>query len=165
MKKRAVLGPRVINEPWYGFDHKKVFERYRVDRYVGSFSIPCAGGDNIVWEVFRAPKPDKSKGHKKYVLLRAFTDAWTGQRKAEVSGIHQQRMRYYRYQDGLLCSGCNTVAVSAQRHHACPCECGKNSIDGGRAYTHLITQEGAPPAKVVTIDWLTMTIVKGKVKA
>lgn len=113
---------------WYGFEHDKVLDRYKCDRYVGTFSIknsskPCA--------VYYSSNPDRSLGHKDYVIL--YKDPVLLQ--FFVTGMDAPEMEEYRFQDGLQCPSCADVIYSITRHDYRHCKCGETMIDGGRDYT------------------------------
>lgn len=135
----------VKNTNWYGFDHKKVNELFTGGlTYLNSF---CVNGEYYPVAVYKVANPDKSKGHKKYLLLN-------GAPHNCVRGMDSKEMRKWRYQDAICCLKCNTIIYSVNRHHMNSCECGSISIDGGRDYTKLTYKEDIIYEPIV-LDLLT----------
>ncbi len=130
---------------WYGFKHAEVRKRFGdLDgklTYVGTF---CVNGAYNPAAVYHAPNPDKSKGHKEYVLLYKGSDSYF------VTGMTAKEIAKYRYQDALKCPKCKDLIYSIMRHDFRHCKCQTCFIDGGRDYTRQGSEGLA-----VTIDHLT----------
>lgn len=136
---------------WYGFDHKKVAERFEGDlSFCAEF---CVNGEYQPVAVYKARKPNKAKGHKKFMLLQMQGE------QGLVRGMTEREMKKWRYQEAVHCLNCNTVLYSINRHHFHGCGCDKEvHIDGGKDYTKLGFKEDSV-YKLVTLDLIT-----GKIK-
>lgn len=130
--------------PYWGFNHEAVAKQFGGDlSFVNEF---CVNEEYMPVAVYRAAKPDRKKGHKKYMLLQMQG------KQGLVRGMSAKEMETWRYQDGLLCLDCNTVIYSTMRHDMHSCECGEISVDGGREY--LRCSYGHGRSKMVKIDLL-----------
>lgn len=131
---------------YHGFEHNKVNEMFGGElTYIGTF---CVNQEYEPVAVYRARKPDKSKGHKEFMLLQR------NNRGGIVRGMTRYQLNKHRYQHGMQCTGCEDVIYSVMRHDYRECHCRNASIDGGKDY---IRASGT--GRGVTIDLLT-----GKVK-
>lgn len=143
--------PKVKQVSWYSFKHDEVAKRFGGDlTFCAEF---CVNGEYSPVAVYKAKSPDKSKGHKKYMLLQLQNDSGL------VRGMTQKEINKWRYQEAIHCLNCNTILYSINRHHYHGCGCEKEvTIDGGKDYTKVGYQEGSL-YKMVILDLLT-----GKVK-
>lgn len=111
---------------YYGFKTDKVCELFEGDlTYVNTF---CVKGTNIPTAVFLNANPNRTKGHKDFMLLRMKG------KDGMVSGIDKKEMEKYRYQTGMYCPSCREVIYSVNRHDYRKCSCGRCMVDGGRDY-------------------------------
>ncbi len=133
---------------YYGFKHDVVNKMFTGGlTYIRTFMIR---GHH--WAVYRAANPDLSKGHKRYMMLGGQPDMGHPEYKMKyhVSGSTEQEMNEERFQQGVLCLGCDTVLYSINRHHYHSCGCPNETfVDGGKDYVrcggvsmHLIEQVG-----------------------
>jgi hypothetical protein len=74
-----------------------------------------------------------------------------------VSGLTKKEMNIYRYQLGIHCLKCNTVAYSHYRHDFTSCECGECSVDGGRDYFKVSYEAGAK------YEYVRLDLIKGEI--
>jgi len=135
---------------YYGFAHKKVYKQFGGDlTYIRTFSI-WGKYDWVPVAVYRAANPDRSKGHKEYMLL--MTNPEGG---GTVSGMEQADIDKYRTQKGIICLNCDNVLYSINRHHLHHCGCKNEAmIDGGRNYLRCGAKD-ITKIREVTIDLLT----------
>jgi hypothetical protein len=140
---------KLVKTNWYGFDHAAVNKQFGGDlTFVNDF---CVNGQYPPSAVYRAANPDRTKGHKDYMLLTKSGDQmW-------VSGMTPEEMEKFRYQEAIHCLSCDDVIYSVNRHDFRPCTCGKVHIDGGRDYTKINFDTGAQ-YKLVLLDLLTDVI-------
>lgn len=143
--------PKIKQVSWYGFDHKAVAKKFKGDlSFCAEF---CVNGEYEPVAVYKAKKPNKSKGHKKYMLLQKRGNSGL------VRGMDQKEINKWRYQEAINCLNCDTILYSINRHHYHGCGCDKEvTIDGGKDYTKIGCQEDSK-YEMVTLDLLT-----GKVK-
>lgn len=130
----------------FGFDHEAVKKKFGdLDgnlEYVGTFSILGEEGENPVGPlaVYRAPRPDTSKGHMTYIGLTP----------SFVCGIKNGMGPENRFQSGKYCQDCDEVIYSLYRHDYRLCTCGNVMVDGGRDYFRT-----SLAGLIVRIDHLT----------
>ena len=137
---------KLIKPNWYGLNHVIVDQQFEGGlSFVNDF---CVNGEYHPCAVYKVAKPNKAKGHKKYLLLSKDPYGMI------IRGMTTQEMRKYRYQDAVYCHACDEVIYSINRHDNRTCSCGKCSIDGGREYTR-ISYEPDSVYENVTIDLLT----------
>jgi hypothetical protein len=141
------MKPKVKKTNWYGFDHKKVAKQFGGDLSFCNYF--CVNGEYQPVAVYKAKNPDKSKGHKKFMLLQLQSN-----NQGLVRGMTTSEIKKWRYQDAVLCLKCNTIIYSIMRHHNESCECGAVSIDGAKDYTKLSYKERTAYLPV-TLDLLT----------
>lgn len=144
--------PKVKQVPWYGFNHKKVAERFEGElSFCAEF---CVNNEYKPVAVYKAKSPNKAKGHKKYVLLQIEKEF------ALVRGMDQKEINKWRYQEAIHCLNCNTILYSINRHHYHGCGCEKEvTIDGGKDYTKIGHREDSA-YQMVILDLLTGKIKK-----
>ncbi len=121
---------------YYGLNHEKINEKFSGDlTYIRTFSIR---GHH--WAVYRAANPNLELGHKRYMMLGCTYDVPVDltedlTRKWYVSGSTEQQMNEERFQEGVLCTACDTVLYSINRHHFHKCGCKNETfVDGGKDY-------------------------------
>lgn len=139
---------------WYGFNHEGVCARYNVTRFVNSF---CVYGEYSPVAVYYSAQPDRSLGHKDYLLLQLIRDPESGREYGMVRGMDEVEMVNYRFQDAIWCSQCDEVVFSVMRHDDRKCSCGAVSIDGGADYVRVTDSEGV--GTIVTLDFVTDSII------
>lgn len=132
---------------WYGFSHKNVAKRFSGDlTFCNEF---CVKDEYKPVAVYHAANPDRSKGHKDYMLLQT-TEGGGGL----VRGMTPEEIEPFRRQSGLWCHGCNEVIYSIMRHNMQGCKCKSVSVDGGQDYFKVSFKKGADYT-MVEIDLLT----------
>lgn len=131
------------NFNYYGFDHKSVFKKFKVDKYIGTFEIK-----NNVHAVYYSENPDKSKGHNHYIGL---TNNYIVGLDDVILNTNSKKLT----QNGIQCRICYDVMYSLHRHDYRVCECGSVSIDGGTDYVR--TTGDLEHMKPVIIDLLNGT--------
>lgn len=143
--------PRLKRDTYYGFNHEAVNRHFEGGlTFCNEF---CVQDEYLPVAVYKCAKPNKKKGHKKYVLLQK------NQEKVFVRGMSSQQMAQFRYQKAVHCLNCDTILYSINRHHYHGCGCEKEvTIDGGKDYTKIGYKEDSV-YKIVTLDLLT-----GKIK-
>lgn len=110
---------------YYNFDLERLNSLLEGDlSYVGTFNV-----EDRVCEVFKAKKPNKKKGHRKYVLIYKENDSFM------ITGVTPYQMKKHRTQAAVECLNCNVVLYSLHRHdyHLCGCD-NEVFVDGGRDY-------------------------------
>ena len=137
---------KVLKRNYYGFNHEAVYKKFGGElSFVNDF---CVHGEYKPVAVYKAKNPDRSKGHKDYMLLQ------TEQDKMWVRGLDKKEMQKFRYQSAIHCLECDSVVYSIMRHDMAYCTCGKVSIDGGSNYTKIAFTSGAM-YKTILLDLLT----------
>lgn len=138
-----------MNKNWYGFNHEEVNKNFTGGlTYLNDF---CVNGEYAPVAVYKVKSPDKSKGHKKYLLLQ------TTDRGGLVRGMSPKEIKKFRYQKGVQCLVCNDIIYSVNRHDWRHCNCRAVGVDGGKDYFKL-TFDKVGTYKVVNIDLITNKI-------
>jgi len=128
-----------------GLNYAKVCEKLEGDiTFVNEF---CVNGEYDPVAVFHSKNPDKSKGHKEYILIQSSFPVGT----VIIRGMTKEEIIKYSTQLGIYCSQCDDVIYSVYRHHYHSCSCGKTSVDGGKEYFKV---SGNNPQSVI-INLLT----------
>lgn len=131
----------------YSFNHKNINKKFSGGlTFINTF---CIKNDYHPVAVYKADKPDKSKGHKKYLLIEIREGG-----HGLVRGMTEKEMKEERYRAGVHCPRCDDVIFSSYRHDYSTCSCGECSVDGGKDYFKVVGMTGKP----VRID-----LIKGKV--
>jgi hypothetical protein len=144
---------KLIKPNWYGFDHAEVNKQFGGDlSFCNDF---CVNDEYNPSAVYFAANPDRTKGHKDYMLLSKNNDNFY------VRGMTPTEIEKFRYQDAIHCISCDDVVYSINRHDYRPCSCGKVTIDGGKDYTK-VSHESNAFYNMVTIDLLTDIITETK---
>lgn len=134
------------NSYWYGFNHAKVNERFGGElTFCNEF---CVRDEYKPVAVYKAANPDRSKGHKDYMLLQTTPEGGL------VRGMTPEEIEPYRRQAGLWCHGCNEVIYSIMRHNYQKCKCKSIGVDGGKDYFKYSWEKNAS-FDSVEIDLLT----------
>lgn len=117
---------------YYGFDHKKVGKMFEGKlTYLGD--VVLRGEDRPV-AVYKSAKPNKKKGHKKYMLLQT-VPTFDGKLQGVVRGMDPKDMMAHRHLVGLRCLECDKILVSLATHDYVSCGCeNKAFADGGSRY-------------------------------
>jgi hypothetical protein len=145
----------IVRPNWYGLDHDLVNKKFEGDlSFVNEFTVLGEYNPSVV---YRAARPNKIKGHKKYVLLTKSNDQWY------VRGMSPQKMRQFRYQDAIHCLSCDDVIYSVMRHDFRSCTCGSVSIDGGRDYTSISYKPNSSYANIIPYRTVTLDLLYNKV--
>jgi hypothetical protein len=135
---------------YHGLNHEAVKKKFEGEpEFVNEF---CVKGEYVPSAVYRVEKPNKAKGHKKYLLITITMDG-----KAFVRGMSPQEIQQYRYQEAIYCKNCDEVVYSVNRHDFRYCSCKKVYIDGGRDYTRVGFSFDSEYG-IVRLDFLTNTI-------
>jgi hypothetical protein len=118
--------PTVKEVNYYGLDHAAVNKKFTGElTYLRTFTIR---GHH--WAVYKAANPNRELGHKDYMMLGC-----SGSGQWSVSGSTPEQMEIERYQDAVLCTSCDTVLYSINRHHYHKCGCSNETmVDGGKDY-------------------------------
>jgi hypothetical protein len=133
---------------YYGFDHESVNKQFKGDlTFVNDF---CVNDEYHPVAVYHAANPDRSKGHKDYLLIQ------TSSKGGLIRGMNADEIDKFRYQMGIHCPKCDEVIYSIMRHDYHKCSCGNASVDGGRDYLHT-SGEGT---SLIRIDLLTDELTK-----
>ncbi len=133
---------------WYGFKHSGVSDKFSGGlTYVGTF---CVNGEYAPVAVYKAAKPNKEKGHKKYMLLQVTNHV---PNELCVRGMSAAEMAAWRYHVGIICNKCQEVLYSVNRHDFRACDCGATKVDGGREYLRYLGD--IQKIQVVNIDLFT----------
>ena len=105
----------------YQFDHEMVNKKIKGDlTYIGQ----VFDSSDQSWAFYHAANPDRSKGHKEYVMLCP----------THISGREGKEAIAIAETSGIFCTSCVTYVYSPHRHVMVYCECGENFIDGGNSY-------------------------------
>lgn len=140
------MKPTVKECNYYGLDHAQVNKKFGGDlSYVGDM---CLDSGHAV-AVYRAASPDRSKGHKEFMLLSVHD------RGGVVSGMELKKIKEHSVHVAVLCTECNTVLYSVHRHHFHNCGCPNETfVDGGKAYLRCGAKDMSK-VKTGTYDVLT----------
>jgi len=111
---------------YHGINFDEVCNTLEGDlNYIGTMSI---NEQKNPVSVFRNINPDRSKGHKDFVLISRFDD------KIYIQGMDMVDFEKNQYQTGIICQKCGEFIYSINRHDFRWCECGLCFVDGGRDY-------------------------------
>jgi len=149
---------------WYGFNHKKVYEKFEGDlTFINEFSV--RNWDRPV-AVYHNANPNREKNHKDYMLLfMEYPYTFIGLDEDApghlvVGGMDKDEMEKYRYQNAIHCLECDVVLYSVCRHHYHTCGCPNEAmIDGGRDYTRYGAKD-MNKIRIVKLDLLTDTVIE-----
>lgn len=128
--------------------------------YVGYWYVYDAAG-----YVFKCNNPDRSKGHKDYVILKHRYNPYAEKQDLIVCGYDQKRMEEISTQSGLVCRHCNTVIWSLNTHDYHGCNCTDDNkvviVDGGMDYTRTMVSDKSD-FMVVRVDHLNKQLTRLK---
>ncbi len=143
---------------WYGFDHKVINRKIPGNvTYIRSF---CVRNQYHPSSVYHVANPDRSKGHKDYIMLHSETV--NGELFVYIGGMNKEEMKKERYQDGVQCLSCKLVLYSINRHHCHTCGCpNETMVDGGKDYLKCGGKD-MTKVKLVRINLVTGRLVKVK---
>jgi hypothetical protein len=146
---------RLIQKNHYNFNIQKVKDKYGQDLvYLNDFPEE-KDGETTVWAVFSQENPDRSKGHKNYMMLGQITSD-----KFAVTG--RDNIDSIRFVGGVHCLECDTVIYSANRHDFTVCGCeNEASVDGGLDYMRAGAVDTSK-MKYVRIDLLLNEVLELK---
>lgn len=121
---------------YFGFDHNEVDKKFGGElTYIGDF---CLNDTYQPVAVYKKNKPDRSKGHKRYMTLS----------KQYVGGMELEDLLKHTKHSAAHCLECDTVLYSVHRHHFHECNCNNEMfVDGGRDYLRIGAKD---LSKVVT---------------
>lgn len=131
-KKNAVVKLKRVD--WFGLNHEMVAKKFEGDLEFVNYMNVGKDGD-LIAAVYHAAKPNKSKGHKEFMLLWKYFDHATEKEQWMVSGMEREEIEKHAIVDGMVCNQCNTALWSLNRHHYHTCECPNSTmVDGGKDY-------------------------------
>jgi len=138
---------------YIGLDHDAVNMKFEGGlTFINYFPIKTEN-DYFTAAVYKVDKPDKTKGHKKYLILGRQGDSFF------VMGKELRDLNKSRYVDALLCKECDTVIYSISRHDFNSCGCKNDAfIDGGLDYNRCGALD-LKKTKIVKLDLLKEEIV------
>lgn len=121
---------------YFGFNHKAVNDKFGGDlEFVCEMPVPLKtsyGMMPIPCAIYLAHNPDRSKGHKDYLLLFSQGETYM------VTGRSVEEMEPLWNIPGIVCGKCQTVLLSIDRHHFVQCECHNETfLDGGMHYQRI----------------------------
>lgn len=145
---------KIIQKNIHNFNHDKVNEKYGPGlTYLNNFPEKKEDGDTIVWSVYHAANPDRSKNHKNFVLLGNL-------RNGNFIITGRDDLESIRFVNGIKCEVCDTVIYSAYRHDFTECGCDNQaSIDGGLDYMRVGAMD-MDKIKNVRIDLLLNEVLE-----
>lgn len=120
------MKPIIKESNYFGLDHKHVSKQFEGDlTYVGDM---CLNEGQTV-AVYRAAKPNYSKGHKEFMLLQLRGNSGV------VAGMDRTEIEKHSIHEAVLCTSCYTILYSVNRHHYHGCDCSNETfVDGGKDY-------------------------------
>jgi hypothetical protein len=122
-----------MKKNWYGFDHVAVNKKFEGGlTYLNDL---CVFDEYYPVAVYKVETPNRSKGHKDYLLLQVLNGQML------IRGMNENEMENWRYQSAIVCELCKDIVYSVNRHDMRSCECGENSIDGGKEYTKINSKD------------------------
>lgn len=156
VRKRTKKQPILKKVNWYGFDHKAVAKKFGGDlTFVNYMCLDLQGLGYYPVAVYHAANPDRSKGHKDYMLLFTVYNPHEDKSLMYVSGRTKEELEKERMHGGILCLECNTVIISIARHDYETCDCkNKAMTDGGKDYGRYGAMD-LNKIKGVQVDLLT----------
>ena len=120
------MKPIIRHINYFGFNHILVNKQFGGDlTYLGDI---CHAKDRNPYALYRAKNPDRSKGHKEFVLL------WVHGSAGAISGMELAEVKKHVKHAAVQCTACGDVIYSVHHHDYHSCSCGMTSIDGGRDY-------------------------------
>ena len=131
---------------WYGLNHKEVFKRFNVQKYIGTF---CVLGEYSPVSVYYSENPDRTKNHKNYLMLQIID------KQILIRGMDKEQIESFAKVAGVYCPDCKQVIYSTMRHDYNSCKCESISIDGGSDYTKVSYDSNKSIPLRVTINLLT----------
>ena len=152
---------KLIKRNYYGFDHKMVSEKFSGDlTYVNDFCLKGTNNGYVTVAVYHAKSPDRSKGHKEFMLLYSVYEPFMEKSQYYVSGRELDQMKKESKVQGIWCKDCDSVIYSVNRHHFHKCGCANETfVDGGRDYTRY-GGKSMTSIELVEINLLTDKIKK-----
>lgn len=135
-----------MKKNWYGFNHESVNKHFKGElTYLNDF---CVNGEYNPVAVYKCKRPDKSKGHKKYILLQIID------KKTLIRGMDLKTIKQFSKAKVVQCKKCKDTIYSVMRHDFRSCECGNITIDGGTELFHRILYKKLSQYKTFTVDLL-----------
>jgi hypothetical protein len=110
---------------YYCLDHSAVDKKFSGDLvYLGSWQLK---GEDYTSAFYYVKNPDKSKGHKSFMLLSSINGNFfvRGKEFLEILPLSEYPT--------LECSFCKDIIYSPHRHTMVTCSCEKVCIDGGNS--------------------------------
>jgi hypothetical protein len=135
---------------YYGFNHEGVNKKFTGGlTFMNTISI-----NGTPHAVYKSKAPDKSKGHKKYMLLSVHGDTMY------VSGMTPTQIKKYRVATAVHCLECDKLIISTGRHDYVVCGCPNNAIvDGGDCYTRVGAMD-LTKIRQPSVDLFTRKVIK-----
>lgn len=141
---------------WYGLDHTKINERFEGGlTFINSF---CVLGEYDPVAVYKVKNPDRSKGHKDFLLLTIRHIPFNqlpDEKQLLIRGMTKQEINKEKFQMAIHCPDCDEVVFSVMRHDYRKCSCGKTGIDGGKDYSRTNR-----PGNLLTLNLLSGRITE-----
>lgn len=135
---------------WYAFDHKAVAKKFSGGlTFCNEF---CVNDEYKPVAVYHAANPDRSQGHKDYMLLQVTSEGGL------VRGMTKEEIDPFRRQAGIWCHGCNEVIYSIMRHNYQKCKCNSVGVDGGKDYFKYTWDKNA------SFDAVEIDLLNDKIK-
>jgi hypothetical protein len=121
---------------YYGFNHQAVDQKFGGElEFICEMPVPLhtkSGPIPIPCAVYKAHNPDRTKGHKDYLLIFSQGETYM------VTGKTEEDMSKLWNVPGILCKSCGEVLISIDRHHFNKCGCQNETfVDGGMYYQRI----------------------------
>lgn len=142
------MKPKLKKQNYSGFKHKVAIKALSADKFINYMSITNTYGRKQVCAVYYSSNPDLSKGHKPYPMLT------NSNGQVFILGRELHELKKDSIHFGVLCTNCNTILVSLDRHnfHGCGCSA-ETFIDGGQEYFRCVSSDIAKTV-MVKVDML-----------
>lgn len=139
---------KVKKVSYIGIDHEQVNKHFKGElTFVNYFPIVTENGGRCTAAVYKVKNPDRSLGHKKYMLL-------FNQNGLMVAGRDLKELNKSRYVEAVHCLECDTVLYSIHRHDFHSCGCPNDVfVDGGTDYLRVGAMD-LSKAVAITLDLL-----------
>lgn len=143
---------KIKDQDWYGINHSEFIRKFdKKLKFIRYMSLDLGANEefDVVAAVYKSSDPDRSKGHKDYVLLYSLNGGFY------ISGMDSSEIKKQSIVSGVLCTSCNTALFSLSNHnyHGCGCS-NQTTVDGGKFYLRIGAKD-LSLTKLVNIDLLT----------
>lgn len=150
---------KIKKNDYLGLKHEAVCKKFEGElSFINYMCITDTKGNSYIGAVYKAAKPNKKKGHKKYMVLFSQLNPETLKSQFYVTGKTEAEMKKDRIHNGVLCTHCKDVIVSLSGHDFVNCSCGEAFIDGGKNYIRYGGGD-LSKLKLVKVDLLTDKII------